>query len=136
MVFLVQMTQSNKCGSVRNDKIINLNLGSGAGPSVSIPCHLQDTSHTFTDFIHQKKPPKNPEMRSSYKQIISCCLDLRTQNPGLRKVDLEPSAKRGTNRTKALVSLYCLSQSLHLQQSPSQILHKSTKVNPIRSSST
>ena len=30
--FLVQMTQSNKCGSVRNDQIFNLHLGSGAGP--------------------------------------------------------------------------------------------------------
>ena len=30
--FLVQMTQSNKCGSVRNDEIFNLHLGSGAGP--------------------------------------------------------------------------------------------------------
>ena len=30
--FLVQMRQSNKCGSVRNDEIFNLHLGSGAGP--------------------------------------------------------------------------------------------------------
>ena len=30
--FLAQMRQSNKCGSVRNDEIINLHLGSGAGP--------------------------------------------------------------------------------------------------------
>ena len=30
--FLVQMTQSNKCESVRNDEIFNLHLGSGAGP--------------------------------------------------------------------------------------------------------
>ena len=28
--FLVQMRQSNKCGSVRNDEILNLHLGSGA----------------------------------------------------------------------------------------------------------
>ena len=32
MVFLVQMKQSYKCGSVWNDKIIKLHLGSGAGP--------------------------------------------------------------------------------------------------------
>ena len=43
--FLVQMRQSNKCGSVRNDEIFNLHLGSGVGPWVSIPCLLQDTSH-------------------------------------------------------------------------------------------
>ena len=30
--FLAQMRQSNKCGSVRNDQIFNLHLGSGAGP--------------------------------------------------------------------------------------------------------
>ena len=29
--FLVQMRQSNKCGSVRNDEIFNSHLGSGAG---------------------------------------------------------------------------------------------------------
>ena len=29
--FLVQMRQSNKCGSARNDEIFNLHLGSGAG---------------------------------------------------------------------------------------------------------
>ena len=33
--FLGQMRQSNKYGSVRNDEIFNLNLGSGAGPWVS-----------------------------------------------------------------------------------------------------
>ena len=32
MAFLVQIRQSNKCGSVRNDEIINLHLGSSAGP--------------------------------------------------------------------------------------------------------
>ena len=30
--FLVQMRQSNKSGSVRNDEIFNLHLGSGVGP--------------------------------------------------------------------------------------------------------
>ena len=51
--FQVQMRQSNKCGSVRNDEIFNLHLGSGAGPWVSIPCLLQDTSHIY--WFH---PPK------------------------------------------------------------------------------
>ena len=32
MVFLVQIRQSNKCGSVRNGEIMNLHLGSGADP--------------------------------------------------------------------------------------------------------
>ena len=50
---LVEMRQSNKCGSARNDEIFNLHLGSGAGPWVSIPCLLQDTSHIY--WFH---PPK------------------------------------------------------------------------------
>ena len=45
--FLVQMRQSNKCVSVSNDEIVNLHLGSGAGPWVSIPCLLQDTSYIY-----------------------------------------------------------------------------------------
>ena len=45
--FLVQMRQSDKCGSVRNDDIFSLNLGSAAGPWVSIPGLLQDTSHIY-----------------------------------------------------------------------------------------
>ena len=66
----------------------------------------------------------------------------RIVQPGLTygsqhlEVDLEPSAKRGANRTKALVSLYWLSRSLHLKELPNQISHKSTKVDPIRSSRT
>ena len=51
--FLVQIRQSNKCGSVRNDEIFNLHLGSGAVPWVSIPCLAQDTSHIY--WFH---PPK------------------------------------------------------------------------------
>ena len=51
--FQVQMRQSDKCGSVRNYEIFNLHLGSGAGPRVSIPCLLQDTSYIY--WFH---PPK------------------------------------------------------------------------------
>ena len=50
---LIQMRQSNKFWSVRNDEIFNLHLGSGAGPWVSIPCLLEDTSHIY--WFH---PPK------------------------------------------------------------------------------
>ena len=152
------MRQSNKCGSVRNDEVFNLHLGSGAGPWISIPCLLQDTSHIFpsTQTINQKKP-NNPEMRFNSQQMVSYCLGLCTQNPGLREVDLEPSPRRGgdkinmlkwgrkntaenksyrpawthiwipalrevdlepsakrrANRTKALLSLYWSSRSLH-----------------------
>ena len=43
MTFLV----TNKCGSARNDEIVNLRLGSGVVPRVSIPCLLQDNSNTY-----------------------------------------------------------------------------------------
>ena len=35
-------------------------------------------------------------MRSNFQQIVSYCLGLLTQNPGLREVDLEASPKRGS----------------------------------------
>ena len=74
---------------------------------------------------------KTPEENNSY-----CTAWTHTWIPAPREVDLEPSAKRGANRTKALVSLYWLSRSLHLKELPNQIPHKSTKVDPIRSSQT
>ena len=51
--FLRQLKLSNKCGSVRNDEPFNLHMGSGAGPWVSIPCFLQDTSHIY--WFHPSK---------------------------------------------------------------------------------
>lgn len=45
--FLIQMRQSNKCGSTRNDQIFNLHLRSGTGPWVSIPCLLRDTNPNY-----------------------------------------------------------------------------------------
>ena len=55
----------------------------------------------FTQTINQKKA-KNPEMRFNSQQIISYCLGLHTQNPGLREVDLEPSPKRGSDKINML----------------------------------
>ena len=37
-------------------------------------------------------------MRSNFQQIMLYCLGLRTQNQGLREVDLEPSSKRGSHK--------------------------------------
>ena len=47
--------------------------------------------------INQEKT-KNSEMRSNFQQIVSYCLFLCTQNPGLREVHLEPSSKRGSDK--------------------------------------
>ena len=51
--------------------------------------------------INQEKT-KNPEMRSSFQQILSYSLGLRTQNPGLREVDFEPSLTRGSYKINIL----------------------------------
>ena len=51
--------------------------------------------------INQKKA-KNPEMRFKSQHIVSYCLGLHTQNPGLRQVDFEPSAKRGSDKINIL----------------------------------
>ena len=85
-----------------------MEVGSGAGPGRQYPLpparHQPHLLIPSVQKINQKKT-KNPEMRFNSQQIISYCLD-HTQNPGLREVDLEPSAKKGASRTKALVSLY------------------------------
>ena len=41
-------------------------------------------------------------MRFNSHQIVSYCLALRTQNPGLREVDLGPSPKRGSDKINML----------------------------------
>ena len=61
--FLVQMRQSNKCGSVRHDKIFYLHLGSGVSPSLSRSCLLRDTSHTY--WFH---PPKQLTIKKQRTQ--------------------------------------------------------------------
>ena len=41
-------------------------------------------------------------MRSNSQQIVSYCVGLRTQNPGLREAHLEPSPKRGRDKINML----------------------------------
>ena len=54
-----------------------------------------------TQTFNQKKPT-NPEMRFNSQKIILYCLGLRTQNPGLREVGLEPSPKGGSDKINIL----------------------------------
>ena len=49
-----------------------------------------------------RKKSKNPEIRFKSQQIILLCLGLRTQNWGLREVDLEASPKRGSDKINML----------------------------------
>ena len=118
---------------------IQLTLGIGCGPlsqhHMSPARHHQHLLIVSSETINQKKG-KNPEMRFSSHQIVSYYLGLHKENPGLREVDLEPSSRRGTNTTKTLVSIYWLSRSFHSKERPNQISHKSTKVDPIKSSQT
>ena len=80
MVLLVKVRQSNECGSVRNDEIINLHLRSGAGPWINIPWLLQNTSH-----INQEKTKESKnEIQLPTNHIV---LPWPTHT--------EPSAKRG-----------------------------------------
>ena len=95
IAFVVHMWQSNKCGDVRNDEIINLQLWSCVDSWVSLPYLLEDTS-----LIYWFHPPKqstrkkqNSEMTSNSQKIILYCFGLCTKNPVLREVDLEPSPK-------------------------------------------
>ena len=55
-----------------------------------------------TNKSKHKKQTKNPEIRFKSQQIVSYCLGLLTQNPGLREVDLEPSPKRGSDKINML----------------------------------
>ena len=47
---------------------------------------------------------RNKKSRKKIKQeqVVSYCLGLCTQNPGLREVDLEPSPKRGSDKINRL----------------------------------
>ena len=59
------MAKPNKCRSVRNDEIFNLHLGSGASTWVSIPCLLQDMSHTSWFHPPKQLTAKNKEPRNA-----------------------------------------------------------------------
>ena len=92
------MRQSNKCRSVRNDKIFNLTLRIWCRPLSQHP--LPPTRHQPHSLIpsaqtFNQKKAKNPEMRFNSQQFVSYCLGQHTQKPGLREVDLESSPKRG-----------------------------------------
>ena len=63
------------------------------------------TPVTFIDSIcpnDNQKKAKNAEIRFSCQQIVSYCLGLHTQNPGLRQVDMEPSSKRDSDKINML----------------------------------
>ena len=70
----------------------------------SPPCNTPATSIQLTPSARTiiQKETKNPEERSNSQQIVSYCLGLHTQNPGLREVDLELSPNRGSDKINRL----------------------------------
>ena len=62
-----------------------------------LPCawHQPNLMIPLTKTINKKKRTKkrtkNQEMRLYSQKIVSYCLGLRTQNPGLKEADLGPS---------------------------------------------
>ena len=77
MAFLVKMKQSNKCGSVRNDEIINLHLGSGTGPS---SCK---TPATLIPSAQRTNQEKNKEFRnpcSTFNKLYHTALASHAHN--------------------------------------------------------
>ena len=94
--------------------------------------HLKPSPKKGSDKIKMvKEGRKTPAENKSYHTAWT-----HIRIPALRELDLEPSAQRGATRTEALVSLYWTSRNLHPKEPPHQISHKSTKVDPIRSSRT
>ena len=62
------------------------------------PARHQSQLLVPSDQIMNQEKTNNPEMRSNFQQIVSYCLGLHTQNPGLTQVDLERSPKRGSQK--------------------------------------
>ena len=78
------MRQSNKCGSVRTDEIINLHLEYSMTLESAFPAFCK-IPVTFIDSIGQNNQPgkktKNPEMRSNSQHVVLYCLGIHTKNP-------------------------------------------------------
>ena len=73
-------------------------IESASSPSCKTQPHLLIPSDQT---VNQKKA-KNPEIRLNSQQIVSDCLGLRTQNPGLREVDLERIPKGVSDKINML----------------------------------
>ena len=75
MAFLVQMRQSNKCRSLKNDEIFNLHLGSLSQHPLPLAGHQPHLLIPSALTINHEKA-ENPEMRSNTQQIVWYCLGM------------------------------------------------------------
>ena len=104
MISLAQIRQSNGYGSVSNDNIFNLHLGSATGPQVSVPASCKTQATSIASILPNNHPrgKKNPKKRCNSQQIVLYYLGLCTKNPVLREVDLERSPKRANDKINRL----------------------------------
>ena len=99
MELLVQMRQTNKGGSVKNDEIINLLLGSSAGPLSQHPLSpTRHQPHLLIPFAQNSQPGKKQRAQKSdrtsnklYGTALAYAhriqgLERQTWNPLLREV--------------------------------------------------
>ena len=96
--------QTEKSKEPRNEILLSINR-------IVVPWSTNTEPRTKrgTDKINMlKQGRKTAEENKSYRTAWT-----HIWIPALRETDLEPSAKRGANRNKTLVSLYWSSRSLH-----------------------
>ena len=98
--FLLRVGQSNKCGRVTTNKVLNWPLGSGAGPLISIAYLLRDTSYIHRFNLPKQSPRNKPRIQKKInsQQRVSNCLSLHTQKPELKKLHFTLSAKEAVTR--------------------------------------
>ena len=60
-------------------------------------------------------------MRSNSQQILSYCLDLHTQKPALRQVDLQTSPERGSGMINMLKQGRNTQKKLSKEETPNRI---------------
>ena len=84
---------------------IQLILGTWWGPLSQHPLppgrHQPHLLIPSDQTINQRKG-KNPQMTFNSQQIVLYSLGLHTQNPGLREIDLQPTAKGGSEKMNIL----------------------------------
>ena len=85
---------------------------------------LEPSPRWTNDKINTLKQRRNTQKKASCITQPAFTYSTHIWIPAPREVDVEASPKRGTNRTKALVSIYWPFQSLHVKQSSNQISHK------------
>ena len=100
------MRQSNKCGSVRTDEIINLHLEYSMTLESAFPAFCK-IPVTFIDSIGQNNQPgkKTKKSRNEIKlPTRSFILPWHTYKEprGPREIDLEPSPKRDSHKINML----------------------------------